>query len=179
MKYILDSDICISLLKNRFSINTKIKSVGIDSCFISEITLAELIYGAHYSDNFVKHRTEVTRLTSLFSVIPAFDSFDFFGQEKTRLRKRGDLIPDFDLLKEAKVMLNLGLAGDPPSPVYERLLQLHLDILDKEELRKKETKPTNESIASMMGILRKLPAEVRQQTEDFVESLATKYLRVH
>lgn len=52
-------------------------------------------------------------------------------------------------------------------------------FIDKEERRKEETKCANESIASMMRILRKLPAEVRQQAENFVESLATKYLRVN
>ena len=49
-KYLLDTDICIYFLKGMYGLNDKIVSVGIDNCFISEITVAELKFGAANSE---------------------------------------------------------------------------------------------------------------------------------
>jgi tRNA(fMet)-specific endonuclease VapC len=46
-KYLLDTDISVFYLRGRYNLNQKLKEiVGYDNCFISEITLAELKYGA-------------------------------------------------------------------------------------------------------------------------------------
>lgn len=96
--YLLDTDICIHFLKDQFGIKQKIKEVGISNCFISEITIAELTYGAHKSPNFQKHLEEVFKMEQLFEVVPIYGSFFLFAKEKVRLQKEGRLIPDFDLL---------------------------------------------------------------------------------
>lgn len=46
MKYLLDSNICIHFLRGKYNIIEKLNEVGIDNCAISEITLAELVFGA-------------------------------------------------------------------------------------------------------------------------------------
>jgi len=53
--YLLDTDICIFLLKNKHGIKEKIEKAGIENCFISEITVAELTYVAYHSSDFQKH----------------------------------------------------------------------------------------------------------------------------
>ncbi len=98
MDYLLDTDICIFFLKGKFKIKDKIKSVGINNCCISEITIAELKYGAEKSSDYEKHSGEVDKMEDLFTVIPIYNSLDKFAQEKVRLQKTGKLIPDFDLL---------------------------------------------------------------------------------
>lgn len=98
MEYLLDTDICVFLLRGRFSLNRKIDRVGIERCFISEITILELIYGAKSSKNLRKHLTEVDKLKALFEILPIEDAFYAFAEEKVRLKKSGELIPDFDLL---------------------------------------------------------------------------------
>lgn len=98
MKYLLDTDIVISFLKNKHKIPEKIESVGIDNCFLSEITIVELTFGAYHSNNFSKHILEVKKIEKLFEVIPIYGHIEQFGKEKSRLRKDGILIPDFDLL---------------------------------------------------------------------------------
>ena len=40
MEYLIDSDIIISLLKGKFELSNKVKSVGIENCFVSVITIA-------------------------------------------------------------------------------------------------------------------------------------------
>ena len=96
--YLIDTDICVFFLKAKFGITEKIKEVGIENCFVSEITIAELIYGAVKSENFDKRIKDVEDVKSLFNVIKISESFEFFGREKVRLQKMGELIPDFDLL---------------------------------------------------------------------------------
>jgi len=49
-KYLLDTNICIYYLKGRFDLNRKIENIGIENCFISEITVAELKFGAENSE---------------------------------------------------------------------------------------------------------------------------------
>ncbi|MEM6317614.1 MAG: type II toxin-antitoxin system VapC family toxin [Bacteroidota bacterium] len=97
-QYLLDTDICIHLLKGKYNLKKKVEEVGIENCFISEITIAELTYGAFNSTNFNKHIQEVTLIENLFNVLPIYDSLPKFGEEKARLRKLGRLLPDFDLL---------------------------------------------------------------------------------
>jgi tRNA(fMet)-specific endonuclease VapC len=46
MKYLLDSNICIHFFRGQFNIIEKLNEVGIENCAISEITLAELVFGA-------------------------------------------------------------------------------------------------------------------------------------
>jgi tRNA(fMet)-specific endonuclease VapC len=97
-QYLLDTDMCIYLLKDKFQIKEKIEAVGIANCFISEITIAELTFGAYNSEQFEKHIKEVAKMELLFDVIPIYDCLTKFGEEKVRLKRIGQLIPDFDLL---------------------------------------------------------------------------------
>lgn len=49
MKYLLDTCICVDLLRRRQETALKLNHVGWDNCCISEITIAELLYGAECS----------------------------------------------------------------------------------------------------------------------------------
>ena len=96
-KYLLDTNICIELLHGRYPVSDKIKEVGIASCKLSEITIAELYYGA-YNSKQQKHLKEIKILTDLFEVIPISDVLSLFGKNKTILRQQGLMIDNFDLL---------------------------------------------------------------------------------
>jgi tRNA(fMet)-specific endonuclease VapC len=48
-KYLLDTNICIHFLKNEYEIPEKIKNVGFENCYLSELSLAELLFGIEYS----------------------------------------------------------------------------------------------------------------------------------
>lgn len=97
-QFLLDTDICIFFLKEKYNIKQKILSVGIDNIFLSEITIIELTYGAYKSSNIKKHLKEVTLFESLFTVLPIYDNRELFSKEKVRLNQLGMRIPDFDLL---------------------------------------------------------------------------------
>jgi len=55
-QFLLDTNICISLLKGKFGIREAVIKAGTKNCFISEITIAELHYGASKSDNAAERR---------------------------------------------------------------------------------------------------------------------------
>jgi len=44
-EYLLDTNICIHLLKNQFGVAQRIEEIGLSFFCISEITVAELIFG--------------------------------------------------------------------------------------------------------------------------------------
>ncbi|MCP3933696.1 MAG: type II toxin-antitoxin system VapC family toxin [Bacteroidetes bacterium] len=97
-QYLLDTDICIFFLQGKFGIKEKVLEVGIENCYISEITLLELMYGAEKSKRPEKHTSEVFKMEALFEVVPIYNSFPIYAKERVRLQKEGRLIPDFDLL---------------------------------------------------------------------------------
>ncbi len=49
-KFLLDTNICIHYLKNAYEIGEKIKQLGFENYFISELTLAELLFGVKNSN---------------------------------------------------------------------------------------------------------------------------------
>ncbi|TVL97338.1 MAG: VapC toxin family PIN domain ribonuclease [Candidatus Brocadia sp. WS118] len=97
-QYLIDTDICVHFLKGRFRINDKVREAGLDNCYISEITIVELTYGAYKSTDFKKHILEVKKMEVLFEIIPIYGSINKYAEERVRLQKAGTLIPDFDLL---------------------------------------------------------------------------------
>ena len=87
MKYLLDSNICIHFLRGKYNIIDKLNEVGIDNCAISEITLAELVFGAEKSDNpnknhkliekFIGQNTKARIIALPFCPVLNLDFFNF------------------------------------------------------------------------------------------------------
>ena len=98
MKVLLDTNICIYFFRGKFEIDRKIDSVGILNCFISEITLAELVYGAESSSNPSKNHQLIDGLVSQIGIVSIFEAIAEYGKQKAKLRKSGIMISDFDLL---------------------------------------------------------------------------------
>ena len=40
-RYMLDTNICAFILRGKFQLNERVKAVGMENCYISEITVAE------------------------------------------------------------------------------------------------------------------------------------------
>jgi tRNA(fMet)-specific endonuclease VapC len=51
MQYLLDTSTCVFFLRGKLNLDQIIKEKGLENCFISEITVFELKYGAENSDN--------------------------------------------------------------------------------------------------------------------------------
>ena len=98
-KYLLDTDISVFYLRGKYNINSKLKEIiGYTNCFISEITLAELKYGAELSEKVEENMNSVNEFARQIGILPIFNSLDLYAKEKARLKRNGCLIDDFDLL---------------------------------------------------------------------------------
>lgn len=73
-KYLLDTNVIIEVLRGNNDIITQIENVGQSNCFISEITIAELLYGA-VRGNRPENFFDVERIEKEFEVLPIRASF--------------------------------------------------------------------------------------------------------
>lgn len=98
MQYLLDTNICIHFFRGRFHLIEKFEEVGLKNCAISEITLAELVFGAENSLTPNKNLALVEKFSTQVAVLPIYDAIHLYGKEKARLRRLGIMVSDFDLL---------------------------------------------------------------------------------
>ena len=103
---LLDTNICIYYMKGRYELDKVINSKNISNCCISEITVAELLYGATRSNRREEVLKEVEAFISKVVVLPIYDSLLTFAEIKSDLRFKGTLIDDFDLLIGATAIYN-------------------------------------------------------------------------
>jgi tRNA(fMet)-specific endonuclease VapC len=97
-QYILDTDICVFALRGKYELDKKIIAVGIQNCFLSEITVAELKVGAEKSEFPLKNHQIVELFCNKMTILPICLAIDIFAEEKAKLQKSGQTISDFDLL---------------------------------------------------------------------------------
>ena len=99
MKYLLDTNICIHYLRGKFNVDKSIEDKGLENCYISEITVLELRYGAENSQNKEKSHNAVDTFLKGIVIIPIYGSVKKYAEEKVRLNKLGKPQNDeFDLL---------------------------------------------------------------------------------
>lgn len=104
--YLLDTNICIFYMKGKYQLREKIEKVGQKNCFISEITVAELLFGAARSNNKEKHLEEVAGFIEQFKIFPIYHALSTFADQKAELCAKGQLIDDFDILIGATAIYN-------------------------------------------------------------------------
>ena len=128
MQYLLDTNICVFFLRGKLKLDELIKQKGRENCFISEITVFELRYGAENSDNPSKSHKAVDAFISWLTIIPIYSSIKRYAKEKVRLRKLGKPMNDeFDLLIGVTAIENkLTLVTDNVKD-FERLDGIEID----------------------------------------------------
>lgn len=126
-KYLLDTNICIFFLKGLFELDSKIKEVGLENCFISEITVAELKFGAEKSQKVVRNRLVVSTFISQMNILPIYSSLDSYAQEKNRLQKQGTPIDEFDLLIGATALANDLVLVTNNTKHFKRLTDIQIE----------------------------------------------------
>ena len=112
MKFMLDTNICIYLIKKKPPevLNT-LKRHSPDDICISSITLCELEYGIQKSSQPVRNKIALTEFLTPLEVFP-FDDLAAreYGAIRTALEKRGEIIGSMDLLIASHALaLNLTL----------------------------------------------------------------------
>lgn len=100
MKYMLDTNICIHVIKNRpeIVIRNFLKHEPSELC-ISSITYAELMHGVEKSQDAERNRVAITLFLSPLSVLE-FDNYaaEEYGKVRTELERKGTPIGPMDTL---------------------------------------------------------------------------------
>ena len=121
MEYLLDTNICIHYFKGQFGIKERIEKIGFENFAISEITLAELIYGAEKSQQKAKNMKVVENFAEKIEILSILSSLKIYGKEKARLRSIGKIIGDLDLFIGSTAIVNDMIMVTRNTREFERL----------------------------------------------------------
>ena len=98
MNYLLDTNICIYYIKQKYNLESNFELFDGYNFNVSEITVAELLYGVEYSSRKQENYKKLKEFLSIFKIININNSLPLFAKEKARLRNMGLMIDNFDLL---------------------------------------------------------------------------------
>lgn len=98
MNYLLDTNICIFYIKEKYDLERKFELFEGYNFYVSEITVAELLYGIECSSKKEENYKNMKEFLSPINVLNISNSLPLFAKEKARLRKMGLMIDNFDLL---------------------------------------------------------------------------------
>ena len=96
-KYLLDTNVLISMLKNKGNVRRRLQETGFKNCVVSEISIAELFYGAAKGGR-MENFNDVKLILQKFEVIPIYPYLESYGRVKASLEAQGQRIDDFDIL---------------------------------------------------------------------------------
>lgn len=125
-QYLLDTNICISMFKNKQGIREKILDVSLTNCFVSEITLAELFYGAAKSGR-EEYFKDVEMVIRMFKVLPVYPCLRLYGGMKAELEAKGMRIDEFDLLIGATAVFNKMVMVTSNVKHFERIPEIQIE----------------------------------------------------
>jgi tRNA(fMet)-specific endonuclease VapC len=97
-RHLLDTNTCIFFMKDAHGVADRVRSLPVIDLAISEVTLAELMYGVSRSQHREKNQRSLDNFLELVEVLPIAPVLGVFADEKARLRNAGTPVADFDLL---------------------------------------------------------------------------------
>ena len=101
-RFLLDTNICIYFINGQFDLATRIDKVGLTNCFLSSVTIAELLYGIANSapTRQIRNRQNLTELPQLFSgrILTFENALETYAVQKAHLKSIGRLQGEFDML---------------------------------------------------------------------------------
>lgn len=100
--YLLDTDVCIALIKGQHGIQERIRDIDPMDIKISDVTLAELYFGA-YKSGREKHFDDVKKIDSLFESYPILH-LRKYGELRWMLEQKGMKIGDMDMFIAATAL---------------------------------------------------------------------------
>ncbi len=106
MKFILDTNICIYIIKRKpSSIIERFKQTEISQIGISSITLSELLYGVSKSSNLEQNQIALMQFVAPLEILPYGDeAAQYYGDLRAQLEKQGTPMGSFDMLITAHAL---------------------------------------------------------------------------
>ena len=96
--YILDTDTWIEFFHRRSGVEKHIAKTPVEQIYASEVSIAELTYGALHSKFVKKHLQEPKEIEETFTVLPLGDWTREYAEIRHNLASQGLIVGDFDIL---------------------------------------------------------------------------------
>lgn len=97
-RYLIDTNTCIEYFKHRHGVPERMNQVSREDLCVSEITIAELLYGAVHSVSVDRHLREVWELQRDITVLPISAVLEDYAEIRHALTSQGLVVEDFDIL---------------------------------------------------------------------------------
>jgi tRNA(fMet)-specific endonuclease VapC len=127
-RYLLDTNICIAVLRNHPLVLQRMAAVAPGDCAISNITTYELLTGVEKCTNPAKERAKVDLLLKTVSALP-FDARA--AQEAARIRalleSQGQSIGPYDLLLAGQALAQVLILVTANTQEFSRVPNLALE----------------------------------------------------
>lgn len=129
MKYYLDTNIIIYALKGQYpALPEHFKEIPSQSIVIPSIVLAEIEYGARKSNNYEITMSRYKQFMDVFIKVPFSEKAAiFYGQIRSDLERRGELIGPNDLMIAAIVLAEDGILVTNNVKEFERVPKLRIE----------------------------------------------------
>lgn len=135
MKYLLDTNICIYIIKQKpEQVLKKFSRMRKAEMFLSSITIAELIYGVEKSQFKDRNMAAFDDFTAPFDCVD-FDneSAKVFGHLRAELEKKGTMIGVFDLQIASIAIANDMILVTNNEKEYSRVSGIKIENWTKED----------------------------------------------
>ena len=96
--YILDTDTWIEYFHRRNGVEKHIADTPANQIYASEVSIAELTYGALHSKAVEKHLQETQEIQDTFTILPLVDWARDYAEIRQALTSKGLVVGDFDIL---------------------------------------------------------------------------------
>ena len=96
--FILDTDTWIEFFHHRGGIDIHIAATPVQDIYASEVTIAELMYGALHSKAVERHLQEPRLIEETFTVLPIGGVLRDYAEIRHELASNGLMVADFDIL---------------------------------------------------------------------------------
>lgn len=97
-KYLLDTCIVVFLFRDKYDVAKRMDEVGLENCFISEVTVAELQAGVEKSSSKKFNQMMLDKFVEMVNVVPFSSVIKRYAKEKVATERQGTPVADFDLL---------------------------------------------------------------------------------
>ena len=107
IRYMLDTDACITLIKNRPEpMRMRLSRLSPDEVGISSIVTAELWFGVAFSQKKKQNQAALKDFLDYVTILDwPYEACPIYGQIRTGLQKKGTLIGAMDLLIASHALL--------------------------------------------------------------------------
>ena len=123
--YLIDTDVCIELTRKNPIIAERVRAIGASECKISDVTLAEMYFGAFKSGR-EKHFNDVIVINGLFESYP-IRYLRKYGELRCMLEKKGLKIGDMDMFIAATALEEDLILVTGNTEHFERIPSLRIE----------------------------------------------------